>query len=229
MHAKRFFITGTGTDIGKTVVCAGIAAVAVAAGYKTALIKPVQTGTDDYDADPMTVARLVPGLMSLPPDVAIPFRFRFAASPHLAAAREGQTLQLNEVVDACRRSEQLAAAEITLFEGAGGLIVPLNEHDTMLDLIEELGAPVILAADAGLGGINHAMLSVMALRQRHVSLAGIVLNRYRADDVIHADNLKMIAALSNLPILAAIPPLPSPLTSAAILEAFGGIKENLKL
>ena len=229
MLAKRFFITGTGTDIGKTVVTAGIAAAAVAAGYKTAVVKPVQTGTDDYDSDPMTVARLVPGLISLPPDAAIPFRFRFAASPHLAAAREGRMLHLDDVVDACRRSEQLAAADVILFEGAGGLIVPLNEHDTMLDLIEELGAPVILAADAGLGGINHAMLSIMALRQRHVSLAGIVLNRYRADDAIHVDNLKMIAALSNLPILSAIPPLPSPLTSAAIGVAFEGIREKLQL
>lgn len=227
MKTRCFFITGTGTDVGKTVVTAGIAASAIAAGLRVAVIKPVQTGTDDYASDPDVIARLVPDLVRLPPELEIPFRFRLAASPHLAAEREGRIIRMDEVAAVCRRAAESASADVVLFEGAGGLMVPLNRNDTMLDLIRELGIPVILAADAGLGGINHAMLSIMAMREAGITMAGVVLNRFRGGDLIHEDNRRTIAALSGLPILAVIPPLELPLTPAVIGDVFSGVWATL--
>ena len=220
MNTQRYFITGTGTDIGKTVVTAGIAAAGIAAGRITAVIKPIQTGTDDYPADPTTVKRLVNGLVELPEAIAIPFRFRLAASPHLAAEQENRTIVLNKVVDACAQAVAAAHADLVLFEGAGGLYVPINAQQTMLDLIRALNCPAILVSDAGLGGINHVMLSLMSMRQYQIPVAGIVFNRYRADQIIHVDNVKTVARLSGVPILAVIPPLPAPLTPEAVLQAF---------
>ncbi|MDD3118446.1 MAG: dethiobiotin synthase, partial [Victivallales bacterium] len=122
MSQNNFFVTGVGTDIGKTFVTAGLARRAIDAGIKTALVKPVQTGTDDYPPDVVTIARLVDGLYPLPREIAIPFEFKFAASPHLAAQREGRALITADIVAACRRAEQTPGPELLLFEGAGGLI-----------------------------------------------------------------------------------------------------------
>jgi len=220
MPSQRYFITGTGTDIGKTMITAGIAAAALAAGRTVAVIKPVQTGTDDYPSDPATIGKIVSGLVALPEDVAIPFRFRLAASPHLAAEQENRTIIMDEVVTACERAVAAAQADVVLFEGAGGLYVPLNAEQTMLDLIRSLACPAILVADAGLGGINHVMLSLMAMRQYQIPVAGIVFNRYRAEQIIHVDNVKTVARLSGVPILSAIPPLQTPVTPEQLRETF---------
>jgi len=224
MKTKRYFITGTGTDIGKTMMTAGLAAAAIAAGLRTAVIKPIQTGTDDYPSDPATIGAMVSGLVSLPEDVAIPFRYHFAASPHLSAELEHRNIQLEEVVAACGRAVTAAQADLVLFEGAGGLYVPINDHQTMLDLIKALDCPAILVGDAGLGGINHAMLSVMAMRQYGIPIAGMIFNRYQADQIIHADNVKTMARVCGVPVLAAIPPLEKPVDEARLRQAFRSVR-----
>ena len=224
MSKPCFFITGTGTDVGKTFVTAGIALKCVEAGIKTALVKPVQTGTDDYPADVTTISRMVDGLYPLPHDTAVPFEFKFAASPHLAARLENRPLSTADVVAACRRAETVPGPELLLFEGAGGLYVPLNGHDTMLDLIRELNYPVILVCPTGLGAINYAMLSVMALRNCGAKIAGIVFNGMpEQPDPIAEDNINTIARMSGVPILATIPRLHGRIDQPRLSLAFAGL------
>lgn len=222
---KKYFIAGTGTDIGKTFVTAGIARKAIDTGYKTAVIKPVQTGTDEYPTDVDSIRKLVPDLYCLPDEIEVPFAYKVPASPHLAAALEEQQIALEDVVAACRNAEVQEGPEVMLFEGAGGLYVPINDHETNLDLIKALGYPVILVADALLGSINHTMLSVMALRQYGVDTAGIIINNMPTEaDVIAEDNVKTIAAHSNLPILGVIERLDGEVTTSRLSEAFADLK-----
>ncbi len=223
MNRRAFFITGTGTDIGKTFVTAGIALKSIEAGIKTALVKPVQTGTDDYPSDVVTVSRMVGGLYQLPDNVAVPYAFKFAASPHLAARLEGRELVTSEVVAACRRAENTPGPELLLFEGAGGLYVPLNEHDTMLELMRDLGYPVILVCTTGLGSINYAMLSIMALRGIGATIAGIVFNGMPQNpDPIAEDNIKTIARMSGATVLATVPKLENNYDRNMLSSAFSG-------
>lgn len=220
MHARPFFITGTGTDIGKTFITAGIAAKAVEAGLKTALVKPIQTGTDEYPSDVQTIHAMVPGLYPLDATLAVPFQFKLAASPHLAARMEGKQLKINEIVRHCRELEQLTEPDLMLFEGAGGLYVPLNDTDTMLDLIARLGYPVILVADALLGTINHTMLSVMALRGAGIKIAGVIINNMpENENLIATDNVATIAQHSKLPILATVKRITGEITAPKLIGA----------
>ncbi|MBN2640821.1 MAG: dethiobiotin synthase [Victivallales bacterium] len=227
MHARPFFITGTGTDIGKTFITAGIAAKAVEAGFETALVKPVQTGTDEYPSDVQTIHAMVPGLYPLDTALAVPFQFKLAASPHLAARMEGAKLELDAIVRHCRELEKLTAVDVMLFEGAGGLYVPLNDTDTMLDLIARLDYPVILVADALLGTINHTMLSVMALRGAGIKTAGVIINNMpETENLIVSDNIATIAQHSQLPILATVKRVTGKITMNKLTSAFNTLDIN---
>lgn len=205
MTVRSYFITGTGTDVGKTLVSAGIVCRALESGIPAVVVKPVQTGTDDYPADIDTISSLVPGLTALPRELSMPFEFKFAASPHLAAAMEGKCLKLKDIVAVCRRAEKAVTEGMLLFEGAGGVMVPLNDRDFMLDLARELGHPVIVVSDARLGTINHTLLTVAALRHAGVTIAGVVVNNMPGDDdPVAADNIKIIRERGDVRILAVI-------------------------
>lgn len=162
MSTRRVFIAGTDTDVGKTVVAA-ILVRAWGADYW----KPVQTGAADDPGDTAVVARLA----ALTPERIHSPRHVFAAplSPHAAAASEGARIALSD----------FAAPDTDrplVIEGAGGVLVPLNESALMIDLIERLEAPVIVVARSTLGTINHTLLTLAALRARSVAVRGVVLN-----------------------------------------------------
>ncbi len=157
----QFFVTGIGTEIGKTIVSA-ILTEYLQADYW----KPVQSG-DLHWSDTMKVQALVSNHRS----VFHPERHRLQAplSPHASAALDGVQIELTDF-NLPQTSNHL------IVEGAGGLIVPLNEQDVMLDLIEQLQIPVILVSRNYLGSINHTMLSLEALAHRQITVAGIVFN-----------------------------------------------------
>ncbi len=218
---KPFFITGTGTDIGKTFVTAGIVQKFIEAEYKTALVKPVQTGTDDYPTDVDTVKSMVNGLFPLTPEQSVPFHFKVAASPHLSAEVENRYLPMSDVVAKCRELEKIEGLDVMFFEGAGGLIVPLNNEHHMLDLIVALGYPAVVVTDALLGAINHCILSVMAMRAAGAKIAGIVINNMpNESDLIAEDNVKVIKRLSGLPILAVVNRCEGKVTGDVLGKAF---------
>ena len=157
----QFFITGIGTEIGKTLVSA-IVTEYLQADYW----KPVQSG-DLHWTDTMKVQSLISNTKS----VFHTERHRLNAplSPHASAALDGVQIKLSDFT-LPQTSNHLVV------EGAGGLMVPLNEHDVLLDLIQQLQIPVILVSRNYLGSINHTLLSFEALKQRNIPIAGIVFN-----------------------------------------------------
>ncbi|MGH9480813.1 MAG: dethiobiotin synthase [Terriglobales bacterium] len=156
------FITGTDTDVGKTVVAAALALGIPGAHYW----KPIQCGLE-----PSTDRAQVAHWAELPPERLLPEAYRLAlpASPNIAAAAEGVAIERE-------RLRLPAAPGPVIAEGAGGILVPLNQRETMLDLMTWLGLPIVLVARTRLGTINHTLLSVSALRQHGLRLRAVVLN-----------------------------------------------------
>lgn len=159
--SKRYFVTGTGTGIGKTVISA-ILTEALRADYW----KPVQAGSlENTDTD------IVRGLVSNSESRFHPeaFRLKTACSPHAAAAIDGVDIRLGKIL--------LPGTDNSLvMEGAGGLMVPLNSRDMVIDLISEIEAEVILISKNYLGSINHTLLSWEALQIRDIRVKGIIFN-----------------------------------------------------
>ena len=185
---KAYFISGIGTEVGKTVTSAFLQ-LALDADYW----KPVQAGDLDFgDRDRvqswtgMDASRYHPER----------YRLRTPASPHYAAQIDGVNIKLTdfELPDTGDRP--------LLVEGAGGLLVPLNEQDTMLDLVQHLDLPIILVSRHYLGSINHTLLSVEVLRGRGCELAGIIFSGGE-----NPESARIIAKLSGVPVLAELPEL----------------------
>ncbi|HIU18291.1 MAG TPA: adenosylmethionine--8-amino-7-oxononanoate transaminase [Candidatus Avidesulfovibrio excrementigallinarum] len=216
MSARMLFVTGTDTDAGKTTVTAALLRALDGLGVCCEVLKPVQTGCEPDacgvlqapDADRCADAlgdgpgcRRTRALRC----------FRPACSPHLAAADAGESLDAGALAEACR---QAATAGITLIEGAGGIYVPLNERETMRDLMCHLHAPVLLVVGNKLGCINHALLSLETLLSAGLHVAGMVLCRTTAlpGDAVELrlleDNAAMLARLGaarGVPLLAELP------------------------
>lgn len=156
MH--NIFVTAIGTDSGKTVVSA-ILAKALNADYW----KPVQSG---QPADSDTVKELTAGTVKIHPEQYV---FKTPASPHYAAAVENRAIELDEF--------KIPQTDRPLIiEGAGGLMVPLNEHHLMIDLIKKLDCRIVLVSNIYLGSINHTLLSVEALKKRGMPIDHLVFN-----------------------------------------------------
>ena len=154
---KKFFVTAIGTDSGKTVVSA-ILAQALQADYW----KPVQAGRP---ADSNAVKTLTEGRIKIHPER---FFLNTPASPHLAASIDNIKIQLEDF--------ELPESERLVVEGAGGMMVPLNDHDLVIDLAEKWNLPIILVCNIYLGSINHSLLSIAYLKQRGLKVAGIIFN-----------------------------------------------------
>ncbi len=188
--SKAVIIAGTDTDVGKTVVAAGLVACLPRALYW----KPVQAGTE-----PMTDTEAAQMLTGLPPERFLPetYCLREAASPHLAARMEDTVISPNTLA-------MPQVAEPLVVESAGGVMVPLTDNFLNIDLFARWGAPVILVARTGLGTINHSLLSIAALRARDVPLGGIIFVGEP-----HEENERIIPRLSGVWSLGRLPWMPS--------------------
>lgn len=159
---NNFFVTGIGTEVGKTVVSA-ILVAALNAGYW----KPVQSGDLEH-SDSDFVKELIPGVTIFPEQ----YRLTTAISPHASAAIDG--------VDICMDAFTLPRSDAALIvEGAGGILVPLNRQDTMVTLMQKLELPIILVSQNYLGSINHTLLTHQVLRSESLHIAGIIFNGER--------------------------------------------------
>lgn len=197
------FVTGTDTGIGKTVVSA-----LLTLGLEADYWKPVQSGTT-----PSTDTADVRAWTGLPDNRFLPERWKLElpASPHLSAAVEGVRIDLADF-EISDRSHPWQRPLIV--EGAGGLLVPLNEQALMIDLMARLRLPVVLVSRTALGTINHTLLSLEALRARHIPVAGVILNGEE-----HKSNYEAIEHYGRVTVLGRIPPL-GELTPATLLAAF---------
>lgn len=201
-----FFVTGTDTGVGKTVVAAGLVAALRAEGIKIGAWKPVQSGSEDDDPESDACRlRTLGGLEDEVQEIA-PYRFRAPLAPFLAAKREQVDLQLAEIM--AKGATLRQRHEHLLVEGAGGLAVPLTDNELVADLAAALQLPLILVARPGLGTVNHTLLSVEYARQKGIKVLGVILNGYReqqeADDSIR-DNPYLIERYGRIPVLGQIP------------------------
>jgi dethiobiotin synthetase len=216
------FITGTDTGVGKTVVAA--ACMHRFRGSSALQYwKPVQTGIE-LDDDTATVRRL--GLCEEAEIDGSGIRLPRPVSPHLAARLAGERIELDLLVSAFRTAPD---GRSRLIEGAGGTLVPLNDTQTMADLIAELGLPVLVVARSALGTINHTLLTLEALRNRSLPVAGVVMTG--APD---AENRRAIEYYGNITVVAVMPRL-SPLTPETLrawaligMDAGGRLLEYLR-
>lgn len=196
---RGVFVTGTDTGVGKTIVSA-----ALVRAWTADYWKPVQTGLAEEAGDTATVTALA----GLDPRRSHRPTHEFAAplSPHAAAALEGARIALDDF--------QLPQTHRPLVvEGAGGVLVPLNEHDLMIDLIARLELPVVVVARSTLGTINHTLLTLEALSARGLEVFGVILNGPPS-----ADNAAAITQFGGTRVLAQLPPLgdPDPAAVAAL-------------
>jgi dethiobiotin synthetase len=192
-------VTGTDTDIGKTVFCAGLARLLDGAYWK-----PVQSGLEGpTDAD--TVRRLA----ELPAERILPerYRLRTPASPHWSAEIDGILIEPAKL-------EPPLCARPLIIEGAGGLMVPLTRDTLLIDVLARWRRPTVLCARTALGTINHTLLSVEALRRRGIPLLGVAFIGDAAPE-----SERVIAALGAVRVLGRLPRL-EPLTTATLSAAF---------
>ena len=201
-----YFITGTDTGVGKSLVTAALLYAAVERGFRAAGMKPVAagavwTGTHWYNEDVAMITAA--GNVALPPELVCPYVLQEAAAPHIAAALENVRFDLAHMQDCLERIRQ--QADIVCVEGVGGFCVPLTEQQDTADLAVHFGLPVILVVGMRLGCINHSLLTVEAIRARGLTLAGWVANQIDPDMTHVAANLAALAARIPAPLLGHIP------------------------
>ncbi|MED4533295.1 dethiobiotin synthase [Metabacillus fastidiosus] len=201
------FITGTDTDVGKTVVTSLLTAYFHKKGQNVIPYKPVQSGALEVEGklvapDIEIYKRALPKVNE---KMINTYLLKKASSPHLAAREENIQIYPSVIIENIRLLEK--QHDIVLVEGAGGLIVPLKDDGySIIHLIKDANIPVLLVARAGLGTINHTILSVMAMREAGIEIAGIIMNQLaKEDQVIEQDNRKMIEKITNIPVIGVVP------------------------
>ena len=211
---KGFFITGTDTGVGKTAVTAALCHMLRNRGLDAVPVKPVQTGVADGEPGDLEHCLEVCGLTPDKRELALmnPCRYTIPASPHLAAEHENTAVDIDCLENCCR--ELAARHDMLLVEGAGGLLVPLTRTVSTLDFALRLALPLVIVARAGLGTLNHSLLTVAATRKAGLDIAALILNRTapepqsEEDQLIEADNVRTIAETGKVQVAGPLPFLP---------------------
>ncbi|WP_199622403.1 dethiobiotin synthase [Paenibacillus alkalitolerans] len=206
------FVTGTDTEVGKTVV-ASVLAAAIARKLETetagtvALWKPVQTGVEPGAADADST-RLVNGSgLPIAESETASHTFPDPVAPWMAAQRSGGRIVFNSLVDEGR--SRMNACDFLMVEGAGGLAVPLTDRHLMSDLAAELKLPLLIVARPGLGTVNHTLLTAAYARSAGMDIAGVILNGYRdGQAAAMEENAMMIERFGNVPVVGKLPWIP---------------------
>ncbi len=193
------FVTGTGTEVGKSVVAAVIAREAAAAGLRVGVFKPAVSGLDEGgESDPELLRRAAGSEQDL--EAIAPYRFGPPLSPHLAAELAATEVDPEVVLAAARTAA--AGCELFVCEGVGGLLVPLTPRWLVRDFAVELGLPLVVVADPALGTINHTLLTLEAARSAGLEVRAVVLSRWpRRPGELELSNRATIADLGAVDVL----------------------------
>lgn len=202
---KGLFVTATGTDIGKTYITALIVKKLKNAGYRAGYYKAALSGADNIGESDAGYVKKIAGI-SQPDETLLSYLYKSAVSPHLAAKIEGNPVDI-ETVKAGYRSVAGEYDYVTV-EGSGGIVCPIRwdgRHKILLeDIVKLLELPCIIAADAGLGTINSVVLTAEYLKSRSIETRGVILNHY-GGGIMQEDNIRMIEALTGIPVIAVVP------------------------
>jgi dethiobiotin synthetase len=195
---RGLFVTGTGTEVGKTVVAAAIARTLARSGATVAVFKPAVTGLEEPGEADHELLRRAAGSDQSDEEVA-PYRYGPAVSPHLAAELAGERIEPPRLLRAAGRAA--AGADRLVCEGVGGLMVPLAPGYLVRDLARELALPLVIAAAPGLGTINHTLLTLEAARSAGLEPASVVLTPWpEVPDAIAASNRRSLESLGGVPV-----------------------------
>lgn len=192
------FVSGTGTEVGKTVVAAVIARTLAREGKRVAVFKPAVTGLDEAgEADHALLRRAAESRQS---DAEIaPYRYGPPMSPHLAAELAGEEIEPQRLLAGARAADE--DADVLVCEGVGGLMVPLSPRYLVRDFAVDLGLPLVVAASPGLGTINHTLLTIGAARHTGLEVAAVVLTPWpEQPSEIERSNRATIAALGEVQV-----------------------------
>ena len=197
---QGIFITGTGTEIGKTVIAGGLAASLKQAGMNVGVMKPISTG-DTADAQFLKHAAQVDDELSL----INPIYLRHPLAPSVAARIEGREIDVSCVETAFAALQQ--KYDFVIVEGVGGIAVPIRDEFLVVHLIKRLQLPILIVAQVGLGTLNHTLLTVAYARQFELQITGIVLNGLRAETagLAEATNPAEIENLTGVPVIGTVP------------------------
>lgn len=206
-RAAGLFVTGTDTGVGKTLVAGGLAACLRLAGISVGVMKPVETGCRARgEARSAPDARFLQRMSGTrdPLERIVPYRLLAPLAPQAAAEREGVTIRLDRIA---RGYRSIAARhEVTLVEGAGGLLVPYTGRARTLELILRLRLPVLLVARTGLGTLNHTLLTLACLARSGATVLGVVLNNAAGTrGPAERSNPDLLGRWTRTPVLGTIP------------------------
>lgn len=207
--AKKLFITGTGTDVGKTFISALMTKKLKDGGINAAYYKAAMSGnlTDSgghiIPGDAFYVKEI--SKIEQPLDTMCKYIYEAAFSPHLAAKVEGNPLNMDEVISGLNDLE--SSYDYITLEGSGGIICPLrfdNEEIFLEDFISAIDANCIMVADSGLGSINSVLLTSHYMSSRKINIKGLIFNNFDPDNILHRDNIYMCQKLTGLDIIARV-------------------------
>jgi len=207
-RVNGLLVAGTDTGVGKTIITGCLARYLLAQGCRVITQKWAQSGCGSgFPADIAEHLKIMgkdKSYLRDYSDIVCPYKFRYPASPHLAAGLENKTIDPRKIFEDFKTLTR--DFEFVIVESIGGVMVPLNKKVLLIDLIRESGLPVLIAAQNKLGAINHTLLTIEALRARKINILGIVFNNpAQEDSLVSADNPRIISAFSKTDILGVLP------------------------
>lgn len=219
MKSRGIFVTGTDTEVGKTVVATGLVQAFCTAGLRTAVMKPVSAGCVRREGQWLNQdAELLMAQANVELELSQvnPYAFEPPIAPHIAAAEVKVDIELDTIVEAF--SLLASRADITVVEGAGGWLAPISRTQTMADIATRLSLPVVLVVGMRLGCLNHALLTAESIAATGVELAGWVANGIDPHFARAEENLRTLESLLHAPLIAKLPFLAAPVYGAAAKE-----------
>lgn len=199
---KGVFVVGTDTDVGKTYVSGLIMKMLLENNINAGYFKAALSGDDgNFPTDNEYVMQIA-GISEKP---FVPYVYKNALSPHLSSKLEGNPVEMNVVKSAFETAQE--RYDFILAEGSGGIICPLRYDKVKImlsDVISMTGFGIVIVADAGLGTINHTMLTIKYAQSIGIKVLGVILNRYEKENIMHIDNGEMITMLTGIGILGCV-------------------------
>lgn len=201
----QLFVTGTDTDVGKTVVTAGLAAVMQSLGYKSGVYKPFQSGAEEKNGFLISPDLSYVKKLDFYIETLCTYLLKAPTAPYIAAELENVNINLSAVAREYQSLKQ--TCDVVLVEGAGGLLVPVTKDALMIDAAKMLDLPLLIVARPNLGTINHTLLTINQAKIAGLDIAGVVINRYPqdTDDIAIKTAPRLIEEYTDVNILGIIP------------------------